>query len=130
MHEFSVAESLIGVVVDAARAGGMETVTSVRVQIGQLTCVEPEALQTAFSALAAEEPLMPGCRLEIVPIETEGRCRECHQTFSFPADLVCYCPHCGSGKTEIIRGRELLVETIEGESDHGSESSTECPESQ
>lgn len=64
MHELSLAEDMVGIVEAAARRNGATRVASVRVEIGELACVEPESLAFAFE-VCAREGCARGARLDI-----------------------------------------------------------------
>jgi hydrogenase nickel incorporation protein HypA/HybF len=71
MHELSIALSLIDAVCDELpRLGPNVAVRSIRVRVGPLSGVVPDALAFAFEVAAAESPLA-GARLDIE--RTDGR---------------------------------------------------------
>ena len=51
MHEMSLAEGVLQIVEDAARSQGFSQVTAVRLEIGRLSSVEPEALRFCFDVV-------------------------------------------------------------------------------
>ncbi len=64
MHELSLAQSVVEIVEEAARREGAARVASVRLELGELSHVEPESLAFAFE-VAAREGSARGARLEI-----------------------------------------------------------------
>lgn len=62
MHELSLAQSVVEIVEDAARREGAARVASVRLELGELSHVEPESLAFAFE-VAAREGSARGARL-------------------------------------------------------------------
>ncbi|HUK03900.1 MAG TPA: hydrogenase maturation nickel metallochaperone HypA [Burkholderiales bacterium] len=64
MHELSLAQSVVEIVEEAARREGAARVESVRLEIGELSHVEPESLAFAFE-VAARDGCARGARLEI-----------------------------------------------------------------
>ncbi len=107
MHELSITQSIVDLV--AARTTG-RTVLAVRVRVGRLAGVVPEAMEFCFELAAAGTPV-EGARLEIE--ESEGRlaCRTCGLT-SAAEDLVLLCP-CGSADVSVVAGQELSVVSVE-----------------
>ncbi len=107
MHELSITQSIVDLV--AERTAG-RTVLAVRVQVGRLSGVVPDALSFCFE-LAAAGTTVEGARLEIE--ETEGRlsCADCGAE-SPAADLVLLCP-CGSADVTVVAGQELTVRAVE-----------------
>lgn len=69
MHELSIAMSLVDAVCEELpRLGDRVSIRSVRVRVGPLSGVVPDALAFAFDVAAAESPLA-GARLEIETTE-------------------------------------------------------------
>ncbi|MGB3937580.1 MAG: hydrogenase maturation nickel metallochaperone HypA [Burkholderiales bacterium] len=64
MHELSLAQSMVEIVEEAARREGAARVASVRLELGELSHVEPESLAFAFE-VAAREGCARGARLDI-----------------------------------------------------------------
>ncbi len=107
MHELSIAESIV----EAVQARTHEDqVRVVRVRIGKLAAVVPDALEFCFELAACGTPL-EGARLEIAERPGRAHCRSCDQEFALP-DLVLLCS-CGSADLEILAGRELQVASVE-----------------
>ncbi|MEJ7635059.1 hydrogenase maturation nickel metallochaperone HypA [Aeromicrobium sp.] len=107
MHELSIAESVVEVVL--ARTGD-NPVTCVRVTVGRLAGVVPDALMFCFELAAAGTPL-EGAELEIVQLAGRAHCRGCDQDFE-KNDLILLCD-CGSADVEVVAGRELSVTSVE-----------------
>ena len=107
MHELSITQS----VVDAAceRAGG-RPVRSIRVQVGALTAVVPEAMRFCFD-LVTEGTVAQGARLEVELRAAAGHCRTCDGDFALP-DAILLCP-CGSADVAVTAGRELRILSME-----------------
>ena len=107
MHELAIAESLVEAV--QARTGG-QTVRSVRLQVGRLSGVVPEALMFAFE-LAAQGTLLEGAHLVIDEPAGRLHCRTC-QADQGNDDLILLCA-CGSADVEVTAGRELALLSVE-----------------
>jgi hydrogenase nickel incorporation protein HypA/HybF len=107
MHELSIAQSVVAAVCDRA---GERRVHSVRVRIGALTAVVPEAMQFCFG-LAVEGTVADGARLDIEHRPGTLHCRECGADTAL-ADLILLCP-CGSADVSVTAGRELQIVSME-----------------
>jgi hydrogenase nickel incorporation protein HypA/HybF len=105
MHELSIAEAVLAV---ARHHAGSRRLAAVRIEVGHLRQVVPEALAFAFDLLA------PGVELEIVEVPAEGACRACGTVTVFDGFPLA-CAACASLDMEIVRGEELLVESLEVE---------------
>lgn len=129
MHEFSVAQSLAEIVLAAAQEQGMYPVRVVRLRIGKLTCIDPDALAFAYEQVVTDTHLKDS-RLEIIQVEPQAACLDCSNEYDFPEDFSSRCPKCGGIRIEIRRGRELMLESLEGEISDGSENPAEHSQSQ
>ncbi|MCW2759212.1 MAG: hypA [Nocardioidaceae bacterium] len=107
MHELSIAESIVETVLSRTHE---QQVRSVRVRIGTLTAVLPDALMFCFDLAASGTPL-DGARLEIEQQAARAHCRDCNQVFVVP-DMFLLCT-CGSADLEVLAGRELQVASVE-----------------
>jgi hydrogenase nickel incorporation protein HypA/HybF len=111
MHELSIAESLIEQVVNAMKREGASKISSITVDVGVLSGVDPEALQMGFN-VASEGTLAQGAKLTIQKIEAKIFCKTC-QKESVVEDFCFLCPKCGSTEVEMKEGRELKVREME-----------------
>jgi hydrogenase nickel incorporation protein HypA/HybF len=117
MHELSIAQALIDQVSVAAKAQGARRVLSIRVVVGALSGVDPEALRMVFP-LAAEDSLLAGAALEVESVAASVRCTACGG-ISVPDAPFVYCATCGSGEVRIESGRELSIRSAEIETEAG-----------
>ncbi len=107
MHELSIAESVVDAVLERT---GDQQVTCVRLTVGRLAGVVPDALMFCFELAASGTPL-EGAELEIVQLSGRAHCRGCDQDFD-KDDLILLCD-CGSADVEVVAGRELSVTSVE-----------------
>jgi len=110
MHEMSIAISIIDAVAAKVEAEHADTVTIVELEVGKVSGVEVESLKFCFSA-AAKNTVAEGAELAVCEIEPVGECEACGQRFPV-AFHVATCTSCGSFKTNIVSGRELLIKSI------------------
>jgi hydrogenase nickel incorporation protein HypA/HybF len=107
VHELAITQSVVETVL---RHTGKQRVTVVRLQVGRLTGVVPEAMEFCFG-LATEGTPLDGATLEIERPPGRAHCRTCGDDFDLP-DLIPLCP-CGSADVEILDGRELQVTSVD-----------------
>ncbi|WFR73414.1 hydrogenase maturation nickel metallochaperone HypA [Prescottella defluvii] len=107
MHEMAITQSVVDAVCE--RAAG-RSVHSIRLQVGRLCAVVPDAMQFCFE-LVTEGTVAEGARLDIEEPPGRAHCRGCGEDFSL-RDLVLLCP-CGSADVEILSGRELRIMSME-----------------
>jgi hydrogenase nickel incorporation protein HypA/HybF len=107
MHELAITQSVVDTI--AERTSGAR-VTLVRLDIGKLSGVVPDALAFCFE-LVASGTALDGAQLEISEPAGRARCRTCATEFGLE-QLVLLCP-CGSADVEVLAGRELAVRSVE-----------------
>ena len=107
MHELAIAESVVSSVLERTAA---RRVSVVRLRVGRLAGVVPDALEFCFGLAAAGTPLA-GASLEILEEEGRAHCRTCDTDFTLPdAFLLC---RCGSADVQVLAGRDLRVASVE-----------------
>ena len=111
MHEMALAASVRDIVDDVARRNGAQRVSAVRVELGALACVEPEALRFCFDA-SMRGSLAEGARLEIAVTPGEAWCMPCGRTVPL-ARRGEACPDCGGYQLQVARGEAMRVTEIE-----------------
>lgn len=107
MHELAITQSVVEAVTDRT---GTARVASVRVRVGRLSGVVPDAMRFCFELVTAGTPL-EGAALDFDRPEGRGHCRTCEDEFVLP-DLILLCP-CGSADVEVLAGRELAVASVQ-----------------
>jgi hydrogenase nickel incorporation protein HypA/HybF len=111
MHEFSIAGPLLNAALETAKAQGGLPIEQVRVQIGRLRRVMPEALTFAFNALG-KGTLADGAALVWEEIPLRVRCSACQQVFQPDDDLLWICPSCDAARGELLAGNELVLQSV------------------
>jgi hydrogenase nickel incorporation protein HypA/HybF len=107
MHELAITQSVVDMVVE--RMAGRRIV-AVRVRVGELSGVVPDAMLFCYDVVTAGTDL-EGSRLEIERTPGRAHCRSCGQDFAL-ADLIMLCP-CGSADVQLVGGRELEVSSVD-----------------
>jgi hydrogenase nickel incorporation protein HypA/HybF len=117
MHEFNVCQKIV----DQA-AAALETMVprprrlvKVTVVVGGFRQLVPAHLQTAFATMI-RGTVIDGSTLDITVVPMIGRCRDCGNEYEMNPNHH-QCPRCASKVAEIIKGRELYIDSIEVESD-------------
>ena len=113
MHELSIMDSALNLALDQARVAGASRVHLVRLRIGALSGVVPEALQFAFEALTPGTPA-EGSRLVIEDVPARFWCQKCTQEFAAD-DLLAECPKCHEPSGDLRAGRELELMSLDVE---------------
>ena len=110
MHEVAVALRIVEIALRAADEHGGGRIVAAHLDVGELTCITPEALAFAFR-VAARGTRAEGCRLDIVKVPARIRCHSCKAEHE--RELLEACPQCNAVGGEILAGRELRLDTIE-----------------
>jgi hydrogenase nickel incorporation protein HypA/HybF len=113
VHEMSIAESVLQIIEDKARADGYARVKTVWLEIGQLAAVEQESLRFCFDVVT-HDSIARDARLEIIETAGQGWCMDCASNVALPA-LYEPCPDCGSFQIEVTGGEEMRVKDLEVE---------------
>ena len=107
MHEIGIATEIISIVENEASKRGLDGIAEIKLKIGALAGIDPEALKFGFAAATAETSLSTA-RLDIQWLPAKGRCRVCGREFEID-DLIFLCPHCDNTDVELIQGEELDI---------------------
>jgi len=111
MHELSIMQSALNVVLDQAREAGATRVHVIRLRIGALSGVVPDALEFAFEALAPGTPA-EDAKLAIETVPARFWCSSCALEFQ-SEDMFAECPDCHNLSGDIRAGREMEVASLE-----------------
>jgi len=107
MHELSITQSMLDLVLEQAKNAGAKEVGKINLVLG----VVDRAVQFYFDFLSKGTPA-EGATLSFKVIPTTARCRNCAQDFKL-GEFDWTCPHCKGNNIEIVGGKELFVESIE-----------------
>lgn len=113
MHEMALAESVLRILEEQAPVKGYRAVRAVHLEVGALSCVEPEALRFQFEAVTRGS-LAEGARLAIIPVPGEAWCLPCDRPVQV-GSLLDPCPVCGGYEVQVTGGEELQIKELEVE---------------
>lgn len=108
VHELGLCEAIVGAI---ERRAGDRRVARVRVRVGTLHHVHPDAFDQSFS-MAAMGSVAEDAAAELVLVPAAGRCGACRSTFE-TSDPLPACPRCGALDVALDGGDELILESIE-----------------
>jgi hydrogenase nickel incorporation protein HypA/HybF len=116
VHELSLAYNVVEIVIGALPKDRAFRVRSVRLRVGSLAAVVPEALNFAYD-VATEGTALEGSTLQVAVVPAAIHCPRCDRVVELPnAHLFC-CPICDTPCADIRQGQELEVESFELEED-------------
>lgn len=111
MHELSVTQSILDIVLEKAGDAGADKVNRVDLVIGELSGIVSDCVRFYWDFLSKDTPAA-GAELSFRQPPAQLRCRKCETVFT-PEDGRWVCPKCREPSLEITGGRELYVESIE-----------------
>lgn len=116
MHEFSICESLVRIVLGELKARGVTgRLARVTVEIGGMHQVVTSSLEAAYEALTRDTPAA-GSALVVAARPVSARCRSCGWTGELAMPFF-LCGRCGCREVSVTGGRELRLESMEIEDD-------------
>jgi hydrogenase nickel incorporation protein HypA/HybF len=111
MHELSVCLALLDQVQAIAEKHGATGVERILLRVGPLSGVEPTLLKSAFP-LASAGTVAESAVVDIELTQVRVRCHACGwETAAAPNRLVC--GRCGGFRTQVTRGEEMLLASLE-----------------
>ena len=112
MHELGIVFYIIRDVKTAAEEHGVEKVSAVQMDIGEVSTIVPEYLKDCWRWAADKEDMLRGCELKINVIPAVTHCDDCGCDYPTVAHGKT-CPGCGGGNTWLLRGNEVEIRSIE-----------------
>ncbi|HAX78074.1 MAG TPA: hydrogenase maturation nickel metallochaperone HypA [Cyanobacteria bacterium UBA11372] len=107
MHELGITQNIVAIVAENAKG---TKVQRVRLEIGKLTAIMPDAIRFCFD-VCCQGTIVEGAELEIIEIPGLARCRRCGGKVTLEQPFgIC---GCGSTDLEIIAGEELKIKEME-----------------
>jgi hydrogenase nickel incorporation protein HypA/HybF len=107
VHELGIAQNIVAIVSERA---GKHKVCRVKLEIGQLSAIMPDAIKFCFD-VCADGTCLEGAKLEIQEIPGRAKCKECLAEMEL-ALLAATC-NCGSRDLICIAGQELKIIEME-----------------
>ncbi len=118
MHELSIAQSMLGIIEQESAPYKKAKVTGIRLRIGKLSGIVPDALRFAFEIIS-KGGVAEDASLDIEEVPISIKCNLCKEAF-ISEDPFMIGPNCEGLDVEMISGRELEIKEIEiddGEND-------------
>lgn len=139
MHELGIARDLFDVVLQKAKESGIKKIAKITVRVGEAAGIETDFLRHSLvDHLFAEHDIAKGCDLEIIVDKVKAVCKKCGATFDISSiaksagalipdnakadgkefqmkDIGLACPNCKSIELDVLTGRDVYVESFEGE---------------
>jgi hydrogenase nickel incorporation protein HypA/HybF len=119
MHELSVTQGVLDVVLNAAQEAGAERILAINLVIGDLSSIVDESVQFYFDFLSRETPA-EGATLHFRREPGTVICHTCGHEFAASVPLKAVCPACAGERLRVVGGNQFYVESIEVDDDDTS----------
>jgi hydrogenase nickel incorporation protein HypA/HybF len=111
MHEISIMEQTLEMALELAIQQGASSIHSLKMRVGSMSGVVPEALEFAFD-IVIQGTIADGATLEIETVPVICYCSKCKLEFQ-ALDLFYECPLCGQISSQVLSGREIELTSME-----------------
>jgi hydrogenase nickel incorporation protein HypA/HybF len=130
MHEWALAEAILKSAEQVVEKENLKKITEVTIKVGELQQVETPILRFALNQLKPD--FFKKAKFRILKAKSTLKCRVCSTTWMFSfrkldktaaeaihfvpevAHTYVKCPKCGSPDFEIVSGRGVWLENIQG----------------
>lgn len=116
MHETAIASSILSVVLESVarytETEGPLMVTEIFLEVGLLSCLEPQTLKGCFEIMAEGTPAEGAC-LNITVLPLLGNCESCGAVETARRGFDC--PLCGKSNVDWQTGQDMKVSSIKVE---------------
>jgi hydrogenase nickel incorporation protein HypA/HybF len=107
MHEVALMASVVEAIESRTQPA---RVVRVRLEVGRLSGIVPDALRFCFD-VCTRETTLEGAGLEIREVPGRVRCRDCGDELAIDSFLdLCAC---GSAALDVLEGQELRIQSVE-----------------
>lgn len=113
MHEGAIVHSLLEIAKDIRRKEELHEITEVKIVVGKFHQIMEEVMLTNFEFMKAEYEGFENAILNIIERDVNVKCKACGHEFRIEEPIF-LCPCCDSFETELIAGKELFIESMEG----------------
>jgi hydrogenase nickel incorporation protein HypA/HybF len=111
MHEIGIVQNTLELALKTAKDSGASRIHSLKLRVGAMTGVVPDALQFAFEALR-QGTIADNAELVVETVPVNAWCANCQLEFE-PGDLMGECPRCNTPSADLRGGRELELASME-----------------
>ena len=111
MHELSIAMGIVDIAQKEIDKVNAKKVDVIELEIGTLAGIEFDALDFVWPS-AVKGTVLQNAIKKITVVHGQAKCLDCDTTFELD-NIYDACPNCKSYLKGIIKGKELLVKSLE-----------------
>ena len=136
MHEWALAEAVISTALNVAKKEKLKEITKIKIMMGELQQIDIEIFEFALKEIIQpQSPILIKAKIDLETERAILKCRVCGYEWAFGdamkklgeeesesihfvpeiAHVYIRCPKCKSPDFEVIKGRGVLIDSIEGE---------------
>ena len=113
MHEGAIVHSLFEIAKEIKEKEKIIEIIELKIIVGKFHQIVEEVMMMHFDLMKAEYKGFENAVLKMKEIDVKIKCKNCGQE-SILNEPIFFCSNCESFDTELISGKELHIETIEG----------------
>ncbi len=113
MHELSIIQNVFQIIENVAEENRLTHISHVKLQVGKLQQIVPDMLTFAFETVA-QGTKADGASLEVAEVPITMKCNHCGDEF-LVEEHIYICPACSETDLTMLRGMEIILESVEGE---------------
>lgn len=112
MHELGVVFHCIKEVNEIAAQNNVKRIRSVTVELGEVSTVVPYLFEDCWNWAVKKETILKDAAIHIEPIKAVTFCEDCKCEYP-TVEHGKTCPNCGSVRTYLVTGNEVIIKEIE-----------------
>lgn len=112
MHEMGTVMFVVKTVEEVVQDNNLSKVRSVTLEIGEVSGILPEFITTCWDFAIRKSEHLQDAKLIVNTLPAVTYCEECGETYP-TVEYGKVCPHCGSGRTYLMKGNEYNIKEIE-----------------
>jgi len=116
MHEGAIVHSLMEIAKEIRIKEDLKEILEVKIVVGKFHQIVEEVMITNFDFMKTEYEGFENAVLLMTEKNVSVKCEDCQHEFTIDEPIFMF-PKFDSFKTELISGKELYIETIEGMKD-------------
>lgn len=113
MHEGAIVHSLLEIAKDIKDKENLKEITRIKIVVGKFHQIVEEVMLTNFRFMKTDYAGFEKAELLMTEKDVSVKCKSCGHLFTV-YEPIFMCPKCDSFDTELISGKELYIETLEG----------------
>ncbi len=112
MHELGVVFHCIKEINAIAAENGIDKISSVTIQIGEVSTVIPYYFEDCWRWAVKKETVLRDADLVVEKIDAVTHCNDCGKNYPTVEHGKKY-PHCGGDATFLVTGNEIMIKEIQ-----------------